>query len=114
MSYSRLALLNSSILTEFGTYHYEPISRAKAKQLLHKCNTGRCAIESLIGHQPTAELLSEILDFPVSVSRSEFHQAVGDAALVFRLKRRLREFKSASKEEIRSIGYEFGLLTRLS
>jgi len=114
MNYSKLILLNSSILTEFGTYQYDRISHAKAKELLHECKTGRCAVESVIGHQPTADLLSEILDFPVSVSRSEFHQAVGDLALVFRLKRRLQEFKVLNTEEMKNIGYEFGLLRRLS
>ncbi|WP_352432769.1 DUF1874 domain-containing protein [Pyrinomonas sp.] len=37
---------------------------------------------------------------------------VGEAALVFRLKRRIPEGKVLNRREIEEVGYEFGLLTR--
>jgi Domain of unknown function (DUF1874) len=114
MSNSRLVLLNSSILTQFGTYRYEPISLAAAKRLLHEFSEANRTIESAIGHQPTAELLTGLLEFPVAVNRIQFEHAVGETALVFKLKQRLDDIKVLSQQEIKNIGYEFGLLTRLS
>lgn len=73
----------------------------------------RRSIESAIGHQATAELLSEVLDFDVQVSRLEFKQEVGEVALIFKLKHRPPEGKILSRADIEEVGYEFGLLTRI-
>jgi len=109
---SRLVLLNSSILTEFGTYRYEPVSLAAAKALLHEFNDTKRTIESAIGHQPTAELLTSLLEFPVAVNRIQFQQAVGDTALVFKLRQRLHDIKVLSQEEIKNIGYGVWFIRR--
>jgi hypothetical protein len=43
----------------------------------------------------------------------EFFQTEGDAALIFRLKKRPAEGRVLSREEIEEIGYEFGVLKKL-
>jgi hypothetical protein len=112
MNEKRLILLNTSVLTGYGAFVYEPLSLAEARRLIEEFQQAGRPIESAIGHQTTAELLSMLLEFPVAVNRVEFNQTVEDAALIFKLKQRVTEGKILGREELEAIGYEFGLLTR--
>jgi hypothetical protein len=47
-------------------------------------------IESYIGHESTARLLSELLSIEVPVNRGEYVPQKGDIAIVVRLKKRLQ------------------------
>jgi hypothetical protein len=58
--------------------------------------------------------LTTLLEFPVAANRMEFQQMLDDAALIFKLNGRPPEGKVLSREELEEIGYEFGLLSRLS
>lgn len=112
MSQKNLLLLNTSILTSFGTYTYEPLTIEEARALVSEFQRKGKPIQSAIGHQATAELLSSLLDYTVAVNRMDFKQTVKTAALVFKLKGRPPEGKVLSREELEEMGYEFGLLTR--
>jgi hypothetical protein len=112
MNETKLTLLNTSILTSFGTYIYEPLTLEEARALVSEFQREEKTIQSAIGHQATAELLSGLLDYTVAINRMEFKQTVETAALVFKLKERPPEGKILSREELEEIGYEFGLLTR--
>jgi len=114
MSYSRLALLNTSILTAFGTYKYELLSLTQAKDLIRGFAAANKPIESAIGHQPTADLLEALLKFPVPKNRIEFRQELDDLALVFKLRRRPSEGAVLTRAQMEEIGYDFALLVRLS
>jgi hypothetical protein len=111
MDKANLTLLNTSILTSFGTYTYEPLTLEEARALLRQFQQGGKTIQSAIGHQATAELLSGLLDYPVAVNRMDFKQTVETVALIFKLKGRVPEGKVLSREELEAVGYEFGLLT---
>jgi hypothetical protein len=104
----KITLLNTSILTNFGTFEYLPISISEAKKLVLENE-----IESAIGHQSTAQILTELLEIEVETNRVEFFQKVGEIALIFKLKSRISEGKILSNDEIEEIGYEFGILRRL-
>lgn len=122
-----ITLLNTSILTSYGTFRYERISLEHAKLSVRiPCNTcqgGGCptctgsgslpAFESAIGHQSTAEILSNLLEVDVKVNRQNFIQNIHSVALVFKLKARAPEGVILTTDEINKIGYEFGLLTKL-
>ena len=112
MDEAKLTLLNTGILTSFGTYTYELLTLEEACALLRQFQQEGKTIQSAIGHQATAELLSGLLNYPVAVNRMDFRQTVETAALVFKLKGRVPEGKVLSREELEAIGYEFGLLTR--
>ncbi|OLE54354.1 MAG: hypothetical protein AUG51_08780 [Acidobacteria bacterium 13_1_20CM_3_53_8] len=111
---TKLTLLNTSILTSFGTYTYEPLSLEEARALVGEFQREGKSIQSAIGHQTTADLLSALLGIAVAVNRTEYQQTVDDAALIFKLKGRPPEGKVLSREELEEMGYEFGLLTRKS
>jgi len=102
-----LTLLNAPILTSYGLFTFEPINTEQAKELLKN------GFQSYIGHQSTCNILSRILDENIVMNRGEYKQQPGKRALVFRLKKRINEGQVLNTiEEIESIGYEFGLLTR--
>jgi hypothetical protein len=113
MHEKKLTLLNTSILTSFGTYSYEPLTLAEARALASEFQQAGKTIQSAIGHQSTAELLAMLLRFTVAVNRMEFKHRVDDIALIFKLKGRPPEGKVLSREELEAMGYEFGLLRRV-
>jgi hypothetical protein len=103
-----ITLLNTSILTTYGTFDFQPISLAEAKDLVKNNET-----ESLIGHASTADILSELLGIEVQTNRTEYLQNVDDIALIFKLKSRISEGRVLNRTEIEETGYEFGVLRRL-
>jgi len=105
----KTVLLNTSILTDHGIFGYVPISLEDARQIARREN-----YESAIGHQATAEILTELLEVPVAVNRTNNKQAPGDQAIVFKLRGRPEEGRILTRSEIDAIGYDFGLLTRIS
>lgn len=109
---AKLYFLNSSILTSFGVFRYNEIQVREGVYLLQQ--TPSECIESAIGHQATAEVLSELLGVPVPVNRIQIAMERGDQAIVFKLKQRLEEHKVLTKEEMKDLDYELGLLERLS
>lgn len=104
----KLAILNTSILTAEGDYTLRKISLEQAQELARQNE-----ILSAVGHQSTAEILTELLGVEVPVNRIPFEQEVSQIALVFKLKGRPPEGVILSREEIEQIGYEFFTLIRL-
>ena len=105
----RLILLNAPVLTSFGTFEFVQVSVEEARKITVEAES----VESAIGHASTAEIMSELLDYKVETNRIEFFQRTEDAALIFRLKKRIGEGQVLNREEIEKIGYEFGLLRRV-
>lgn len=103
-----LAILNTSILTAPGTYTLEDISLKQARELV-RFNE----IDSAVGHQSTAEVMTTLLKTDIPVNRQVFHQEPGQDALVFKLNGRPQEGKILTAEEIEEMGYKFQLLKRL-
>lgn len=106
-----IALLNTSILTDYGHFSYQARDLEYARGLIH---TERLPWKSYIGHESTAQLLSGLLGVQVPMNRELYRQNVGERALVFKLKGRPPEGKIMSLEEIEAIGYEFGELVRFA
>lgn len=103
----KIALLNTSIITNDGEYSLKSISLDEAKELIKGQE-----IDSAIGHQSTADIMSLLLEIKVSVNRQMFAQEEGQKALVFKLNGRPEEGKILSKEEVEVIGYSWKILTR--
>lgn len=70
---------------------------------------------SAIGHESTANVLSQLLGVDVPCERKQIALAVGDSAIIFSLKRRLAEGQVLSEEELSAFrygdDYEFVLVT---
>ena len=105
----KLAVLNATIATTDGTYKVETISLDEAKVLLSGSE-----LDSAVGHQSTADIMTTLLDVDIKMNRQQFSQQIGQKALVFKLKGRPEEGKILSSKEIKDIGYEFKLMTRIN
>lgn len=102
----KLALLNTSILTSEGSFSLRTISQEEAYRMVREFE-----IDSAIGHESTAQIMSALLDIEVPVNRQIFVQRPMQQALVFKLNGRPPEGKVLSVEEIKGIGYKWQLLT---
>lgn len=103
-----ITLLNTPVLTAYGTYNYQAIDLNTARELV------KAGFQSFIGHQSTCELLSGILQITVPLNRAMYYQQTGDQALVFKLKKRLEAGVVVhSLQTLQQHEYELGLLLKL-
>lgn len=114
-----LLLLNTSIITVPGIYHLSrPIPPEQARKIVHwalmdwNMNIG-AGILSAIGHKATADIMTEVFGTGIEVNRIPSEQAVGQLALVFKLKGRPAEGTILDREQVEKIGYQFHVLARL-
>ena len=103
----KIALLNTTIATTDGTFEVKTISLDQAQQLVQGVE-----IDSAIGHESTAQVMTSLLGVPVAVNRQQFAQQLNQVALVFKLKGRAPEGVILNSAEIEAIGYEFKAMTR--
>ena len=103
----KLGILNTSILTEAGEYRLIDITLGEAKIIV---STNE--LDSAVGHQSTADIMTTLLDIEIPMNRQMFSQKVGQSCIVFKLNGRPAEGKILTTEEIETMGYKFQLLTR--
>lgn len=103
-----IVLFNGPVITTTGLYRISDIELGPAKKLVEAYN-----FISAIGHEATAEIMSELLGVSVPNNRIKFEQAVDQLALVFNLNERPLEGVILSKAEINKIGYSLKLIKRL-
>ena len=97
-------VMNSAVITNYGTYRYSPLSAREAARLLAG------GFMSAVGHPEAARAASEILGIEIPMNRIEVRMEPGERAVVVRLKSRPPAGAEvhAGPEE-----YEVGLLERL-
>ena len=84
----KLVLLNALVTNPYipMLLKTRPASIDEVKELMR----GK-SIESYIGHEATAKVLSQLLETNVPVSRAMYEPMPGDVAVVVRLKKRLEK-----------------------
>ena len=103
----KVALLNCAIITADGIYECYSLSLEEVKQYIKDRE-----IISAIGHEATAQILTELLERNVPVNRIVFEQQPNQVAIVFKLNGRVPEGRILTKDEIEEIGYSFKILIR--
>ena len=102
-------ILNTPILTQYGLWEFEgPLTVEQAQTLVMD------GFISAVGHQATAETLTQILGIEIPTHRIEVNLLKGDRALIFRLRQRLPEGKVLNSAELKNTQFELSLLTRIS
>lgn len=100
-------ILNTPILTNYGEWKFTgPIGIDQAKEYLSQ------GFESAIGHEASAQFLSQLLGIEIGMKRISVAMEIGDSALVLRIKCRLPEGQVLSVDEMSAIPYELGWLQR--
>lgn len=103
-----ITILNSSVLTGFGTYTYEEISIAEAKRILQEED-----FQSAIGHESTAALFSELIGVEIPFNRIDYRQQTNEKAIVFKIKKRLSLQELGDKKKLDENEFELAILTKL-
>lgn len=109
----KLAILNTAIMTTDGVYQLETVTLEYAKQLVADA-VASDGLDSAVGHQATADLLTSLLGAPVPYNRQIFAHEVGQRALVFKLNDRPKEGTEFDLAMLMEIGYTLKVMTRLS
>lgn len=103
----KLYLLSAPVLTGgAGIYRVKTLTPKQAKAELETATE----IVSAVGHETSAEVMSEVLEVDVKMSRIEIRQEPGSAALCLRLKRRAAEGAILNKQDIQGVGFEWLLV----
>jgi hypothetical protein len=101
-------LLNTPIMTNYGLWRFEgPITLSEVQDYLKN------GFVSGVGHQATADYLSELLSIHCPFNRNRIAMQTGDLAIVLRLLCRLPEGMLLEQHEINLLPHQFGLLQRL-
>lgn len=103
-----VALFNGTVATTNGLYRISDVDLDTARKLVKEYSH-----VSAIGHEATAEIMTELLGVKISFNRIQFRQEVTQIAIVFKLNERPVEGAVLSKEEIIEIGYSLKLMERL-
>lgn len=106
----RFVFLNTAILTSTGSFRYKIETLGYLKHMV--AMYPELEKLSAIGHQSTADILTELFDFSIPLNRIQYKQEVGDYCIVFKLNGRPEEGKVLTREDIEKIGYEFYVLTK--
>ena len=100
-------IMNTSILTGFGSYDYEPISLESVIERMTDNQT-----LSAIGHESTADVITTLTGITVKMNRISVDMQIGDSAIVFKLDARPPEGAILDQKELERIGFSWGLITR--
>ena len=102
-----ILILNCAILTAHGTFYYMPITLDKAKVYIKENG-----FISAVGHQATAQILTELLEVEIPQNRIQAKQEDGQMAIVFAMNQRIAEGVILDRKEIEQIGYTLNLLEK--
>lgn len=103
-----IALFNGTVATTNGLYYISDIDIDTARKYVEENG-----FVSAIGHDATAEIMSTLLGQNIPMNRVQFHQEVGQKAIVFKLNERPPEGVVLTKEEVERIGYSLKIMERL-
>jgi hypothetical protein len=98
-------------MTSAGLYRLRDITTEEATEVVSVYDSNE--IVSYIGHESTAQIMSELLGINVAVNRAEYTHVRADVCLCFKLNTRPTEGQILSREEVEAIGFSFKLMSYL-
>ncbi|MGF7059901.1 YddF family protein [Brassicibacter mesophilus] len=103
-----IALFNGTVATTNGIYSIQNIDIETARKYVEQNG-----FISAIGHEATAQIMSELLGKEIPMNRIQFHQQVGQIAIVFKLNTRPPEGIILNIDQLNKIGYSLKIMKRL-
>ena len=113
MIIERIVFMNAPILTGEGTWTYRRLADAEHAKVFLSENEwnldGVRAIATLsaVGHESTAQAMTELLETKVEVNQINYQAEPGDACLVMKLRGRITEGQVLDRAQLDEIGYDF-------
>ena len=104
----KIGILNTAIATADGDYTLRTISLPEARELVAAND-----IDSAVGHDATASLLTSLLGVEIPMSRQFFSQERGQEALVFKLNGRPAPGVELDLAGLEEVGFTLKVLTRI-
>jgi len=101
-----IALMNTTVITVGGDYTLRSVTLTEARAMVAQ------GYQSYIGHESTAQIMTELLGVKVESNRQGWFPEPGDSALCFKLNSRPKEGAILTRDELESIGFSFKVLTR--
>lgn len=103
-----VAIFNGTVATTNGLYSIEDTDVDTARKYVNENG-----FISAIGHEATANIMSELLEVHIPMNRIQFHQEVGQLAIVFKLNERPPEGEILNRDEVERVGYSLKIMERL-
>ena len=103
----RIVFCNSPYMAGYGSFRHTEISLEEAEKLVSECGDNWL---SAIGHESTAQLLSELFGKQIPVNRIDYQYQTGDVQLILRLKKRQPEGSVLNREALDKVGYSFSII----
>jgi phosphohistidine phosphatase SixA len=95
----------TAILPNEGYFFAEQISLAEAKALANKNKFVSC-----VGHESSAQVLTELLEVNVPMNRLSISLEPGDTMIVFKLNSRPAEGSILNRQQLEKIGFSFMII----
>jgi hypothetical protein len=105
-----LAVLNTSVLTSDGSYSMRTVTLDEARRIV----ADAAAIDSAVGHDATAAVLTALLGREIPVNRQQFIHRPGQRALVLKLNGRPPEGVVLDQAGMEALGFTLRVLERIS
>ena len=103
---SKMYLMNTTMMpNNIGTYTARPIAAETAQAMM-----GEREWVSAIGHESSAQAMSEVLGTPVQHNRLTIALEYGDSMLCLKLRGRPPEGVILTREQMEEIGYDLVLV----
>lgn len=116
MRTNRIVFMNAPILTAEGVWRYRRLGGARAaKEFIAGVTWDRGGHDELprlsaVGHEATAQAMTELLGENVPLNRINFKAEEGDACLVMKLRGRIEEGRVLDRKALDEIGYDFFIM----
>jgi len=104
-----VALFNGTVATTDGVYSIKDIDIESAKEFV-----AQYGYISAIGHEATADIMSDLFGQTIPMNRIQFHQQVGQKAIALKLNQRPPEGYILNRQEVEKIGFTVKLIERLA
>lgn len=95
----------------WGRWEMNPIDLGQASLMVWPEGPGYQGWTSAVGHESTAQVLTDLLGVNIPANRVTVRPVPGDRFLCFRLLSRPAEGAILDRETLESIGFEFALMT---
>jgi len=107
---NRIVFCNFPYVSGYGSFRHTEISEDEAKKLVSEFEDNWL---SAIGHEATANVLSELFGIEINVNRIEYKYQSGDIQLILKLNKRQPEGSVLNRKTLDEVGFTFSTISAI-